>query len=89
MPIVQRFKTQTPRLTPMRLSLITAAIVAVACLALTARQPADMIPAAKAGEARMSMQGESSGASKKSWSEEWYEVHKAIPASFAAAIPTF
>ena len=60
--------------------LVVICVVAIfAAAALIRHQPSKIISSAKAIETRSPVIGPPMNARQISWSDEWYEVHKAIP----------
>jgi hypothetical protein len=76
-PIIS--KVRSAHLTPMKLVQIIGAIVIVISAALIEQRPSEMISNAKASEARSIMVSTTISEQQKSWSDEWYEIHKATP----------
>jgi hypothetical protein len=73
----------------MKLVQIIGAIVIVISAALIEQRPSEMISTAKASEARSIMVGTTISEQQKSWSDEWYEIHKAIPDSVSEDVQAF
>jgi hypothetical protein len=88
MPTIRTSDTPPFGLISMRLLISMGVLVIIASMALMTLHPTKMMPHAKAAESTSDAAVKTSP-SQKSWSDEWYETQKAIPAHVGEEAPTF
>jgi len=82
-------KTLFARIASRKYLVVICAVAVFAAAALIMHHPSKIISSAKAVEARSSAVNAPMDALPISWSDQWYEVHKAIPERASENIQAF
>lgn len=82
-------KTLFARIASRNHLLVICVVAGVAAVTLISHQPDKIMSSAKAVETRSPAVGAPIDTQPISWSDEWYEVHKAIPGQASENIEAF